>query len=328
MKLLFMLKSAFKFIAKSIGRVLGRFIVRIPSLMPVFNTAYEYAPYWLRDLFIKTVAGTPRYMPQPKQDFIWNIHLSNDVDLKVPVDAKDIKTWQFAISYQWHDIGLKMIEEFLNENISLDRVFLDIGANLGLRSLYSLSMDRKTVLFEPNISLRHFTEQLFAANKLSNFTIENFCLGTQDDETVRLYISKSSYLSSVLEQNAIQDTIIDLRDVPIIKLDTYVDKNLPKQNIGLIKIDVEGFEKEVLLGAKTCLEEHRPAVMIEVQPSNSDFVFEFFNSLNYEGYGIENRVKKPLTKLDKDNTFVKGLNNYLYCYDKNLLKMLHNNLLR
>ena len=322
-----MFKSVFKSIAQSIGGVVGKVIVKLPFLMPIFNTTYEYAPHWLRDIFIKTVAGTPIYMPQPEQDFIWNIHLSNNVDLKVPVDANDIKTWQFAISYQWHDIGLKMIEEFLNEHISIEQVFLDIGANLGLRSLYSLSMERKTILFEPNISLRHFTEQLFSDNKFSNFTIENICLGTQDNETVKLYISKSSYLSSVLEQNARQDTIVESRDVPITKLDTYVSKNLPQQNIGLIKIDVEGFEKEVLLGAKTCLEKYRPAVMIEVQPSNSDFIFEFFKSLNYEGYGIENRVNRPLIKLDKNHTFVKGLNNYLYCYDKNLLAMLHNKLL-
>lgn len=314
-----MFKSLLKFVAQPIGLVLGQIIFRIPPLIPIFNTTYEYSPHFLRYFFI--------CISQPKQDFIWNLYLSNDITLQIPVNSKDIKSWQFALSYQWHDIGLKITEEFLNKNISIEKTFLDIGANLGLRSLYSLSMGRKTILFEPNISLRPFTEQIFLKNKFSNFKIENLCLGNEDDQTVKIYISQSSYLSSVLEQYAEKDTVVASRDVPISKIDTYVTKQLPKQEIGLMKIDVEGFEKEVLLGAKGCLEQHRPAVMIEVQSSNSDFVFNFFNSLDYEGYGIKNRVKKPLIKLEKNNNFVEGVNNYLYCYDKNLLERIENNML-
>ena len=133
-----MLKSKVKSLIKYLGKAFGNLVIKNPFLLPILNICYEFAPHWLRNIFIKIAGGTPRYVSQPKHDFIWKIYLSNNVQFKVPVDSRDIKTWQFAISYKWHDIGLKTIEEFLNNKIPLEKVFLDIGANLSLRSLYSL----------------------------------------------------------------------------------------------------------------------------------------------------------------------------------------------
>ena len=61
----------------------------------------------------------------------------------------------------------------------------------------------------------------------------------------------------------------------------------------LIKIDVEGFEYEVLNGARSLLKSVRPIVMVEVQ-SHQIEIFRLFSELNYVlSRANGQRVEKP-----------------------------------
>ena len=69
--------------------------------------------------------------------------------------------------------------------------------------------------------------------------------------------------------------------VPIIKLDTFLSSyNLIPD---FIKVDVEGFEWEVVQGMVDTIKNHRPNLMIEIQ-SNSDKILEFFFQNSYRIY--------------------------------------------
>lgn len=70
-------------------------------------------------------------------------------------------------------------------------------------------------------------------------------------------------------------------DVEVITLDSYC----AAENVrpALVKIDVEGFEHEVLLGAKEVLATHRPIVMVEVQ-RHAEAIFDLLRGLGYDLY--------------------------------------------
>lgn len=55
--------------------------------------------------------------------------------------------------------------------------------------------------------------------------------------------------------------------VKIVSLDTFLAKKYLK-SIDLIKIDVEGYEYEVLKGAKKTIFEYRPVLFIEIDDNN------------------------------------------------------------
>ena len=55
--------------------------------------------------------------------------------------------------------------------------------------------------------------------------------------------------------------------------------NFPK--IDFIKIDVEGWEKQVLLGARKTIDKYRPKMYIEIWDKNYDTINELMNSWGY-----------------------------------------------
>jgi hypothetical protein len=67
-----------------------------------------------------------------------------------------------------------------------------------------------------------------------------------------------------------------------------IDSISQSKNLSIIKIDVQGFEKEVLLGAKETIMRNRPLIYIEVEPDQleyygetEDSIFNLLKEYNY-----------------------------------------------
>lgn len=95
-----------------------------------------------------------------------------------------------------------------------------------------------------------------------------------------------------------------LEEVQCIKIDTYCQKNNISQ-IDLLKVDVEGAEHQVLLGAKEMLAAHRiKCIVFECGETTTDMgndVFEIGRYLSSFGYKIENIiVSEPLFPIEKN----------------------------
>jgi FkbM family methyltransferase len=83
-----------------------------------------------------------------------------------------------------------------------------------------------------------------------------------------------------IEKNAKLSTV----KVPVIKLDDYLQAN--EMQPDFIKIDVEGFEYNVILGAKATIENHKPNFMIEIQKDENEII-SYFLSIDYNIYNDE-----------------------------------------
>lgn len=61
---------------------------------------------------------------------------------------------------------------------------------------------------------------------------------------------------------------------------TTLDSSLKERPVDFIKIDVEGFERSVLLGAQETIDRCKPILMVEVQADEVD-IFNFFNDRDW-----------------------------------------------
>lgn len=286
----------------------------------IFNYIYEKSLHSFQEAFVRLAI-------QPDFNFTWTIYLTNKRKICVNVCKDYPQSFQFALSYKWHEPGLRKIEFLLNNFYDREYLYLDIGANHSLRSICSLSINRPTILFEPNFHLNDFLIKFFNSNSFTNYNIENLCLsdkyGSQE-----FYISSSSYLSSLDYDNASDDEFpgsLKVITVNLISLDEYFKNTLITKIPKIIKIDVEGHEYQVIKGSRAIIEKYSPTMIIEIF-SDSKYRFElleFFFMLNYKCFKICNRGKNILTEVCSFNYLNSCSDaNYLMTKDLDALKGL------
>lgn len=152
-------------------------------------------------------------------------------------------------------------------------LLIDIGANTGSFALLPVLSDKiKVVAFEPNIAVADVLRANVALNKIDN-NVTILPIGISDRNTVlKLHIPSTSstglatFGSNVLRFNAEAGSTLAAIVTPLDEiLPTVVDKD---KKVDLIKIDTEGWEYYVLLGAKQTLRDNQPHLLIEYVPVN------------------------------------------------------------
>jgi len=164
---------------------------------------------------------------------------------------------------------------FFTNKLAIDDepVILDVGANIGLHTIKWLkSIPKATAFaFEPSPETRDFFEK----SGYETF----FCC---DDNAY----------------SSLKDTqrkkVISSLQVPVTTIDEFVEA-YSLYKISLIKIDVEGFEREVILGAINTLKTLKPDLFVEIyggRNSNSDpeGTVRLICSLGYQAYVLINGV--------------------------------------
>jgi FkbM family methyltransferase len=300
-----------KMLFNDLSKSLFSFLFLNKLTIGVFNYVFENSPGFLLEAFV-------RLSKQPDFDFIWKILLSGKKKIFVRVQKNNPQSFQFALSYKWHDRGLRKLETILNDRLDKNSIYIDIGANLGLRSVYSLSQGRKTILFEPNPKLRKFTESLFNDNNFKNFVIENVCISNNAGSS-RFYISPSSYLSSLELEHATSDQTegnVEEINVDKVTLDEYLKTNAATESPSIIKIDVEGHEYEVIEGALLTIYKHRPFLLIEVlrESPKSELLFKKLHEISYNCYAILKTSSLTLVRINDPDQFKVdySTDNYLF----------------
>lgn len=140
-------------------------------------------------------------------------------------------------------------------------VVFDIGANEGqfAREIRECGYTGDIVSFEPLSSARK--KLLTFASVDPNWEVhDQSAIGDQDGE-IEIHIAGNSVSSSVLPMleshlsAAIGSAYIDSERVPISRLDLVANRYLTPESKLLIKIDTQGFEWQVLDGARETLQQ-------------------------------------------------------------------------
>ena len=192
---------------------------------------------------------------------------------------------------------------------------LDIGSNKGqfILLIEKLFMENKNIYsFEPIKEILEDQKKFFANKK--NILFFNFALGEKSSQKI-LNITKRRDSSSFLEINNIiknNDHLVEeKREIEIKSLDVLM-KNKDCTKPILVKIDVQGYELEVLKGSKSFLKEVK-YIIIEVSDDEiytkqalAHNIIEYLNNMNFKILKETKAYKIPGTTLkQKDILFIK-----------------------
>lgn len=137
-------------------------------------------------------------------------------------------------------------------------LFLDVGANTGQTGLglRAAGWRGRIVSFEPLTDC--FLELKNAANADGNWRAFNYAVGASDGKT-QIGVSKNRVSSSIRKPSDLLLAIYEpityetTAEVELVKLDTVFDECFHTADVVHLKIDTQGYEREVINGALTCL---------------------------------------------------------------------------
>ena len=133
--------------------------------------------------------------------------------------------------------------------ITKEKLILDVGANCGLFTVPCSLNGFDVIAFEPVKSNIELLKMGFSKNKCEGITLCEFALSNFNGER-DIYIpnctDNSSFNSEVAVSN-LSNKEFKPETVRCVKFDDWYKDNITKK-VGLIKMDVQGFEYEVLEG--------------------------------------------------------------------------------
>ena len=163
----------------------------------------------------------------------------------------------------------------LPDYITPDRLTIDVGGNSGYQT-YFHAQHNNVVTYEPVPELFEVLQSNLKG--MDNVTLINKAV-TNNNKDVNLFVDVNR-LSMTSQAPLVESETIT---VPGVALD-----NENHTNVGFIKVDVEGYELDVLEGATKLIERDRPTMMVEVyQPwcekigFSSETIFDFFVDRDY-----------------------------------------------
>ena len=180
-----------------------------------------------------------------------------------------------------------------------DRVSLDIGASIGEFTIAMLASSDSVIAFEPRPAQARELVSMFDAVGAA-VRVEAVALSDQPGVTAMRVVESDPGRSTIDDSNQLTDAdggAVHTVDVPVRRLD-----DLALDNVGLVKIDVEGHELAVLRGAVDTLRRNRPAVVVEAEerhhPDAVAAITELLSGLGYAGYFDVEGVRRAVEEFD------------------------------
>jgi len=169
---------------------------------------------------------------------------------------------------------VSILQKLVGEDAIRDKTFVDVGANIGTSVIYALTAHdfARGVAIEPepknfeNLELNSFLNDLDERMQCLNFAVSD-APGTVDFVVVEKS-GKHAVLSSRQNVNEVKGE--QVIQVEAVSLDSLVEEgSLDPDQVGLLWVDAQAHEAEILTGAKT-LRERKVPVVIEWDPIHLD----------------------------------------------------------
>ena len=203
-------------------------------------------------------------------------------------------------------------EKFLIDIDLINKVVYDIGSYIGIYALFfsrAVGEHGKVFTFEPNP--KNYDELVFnlQLNRISNVETKNIGLGQKEEKTdlvINPVFPARGKISRELNTGKSSSSRRKIIKIQVNSFDDILQKeSLP--NPDFIKIDVEGFELEVLRGMKNTLAGYYPELYIEIHGVLSKEMIQFLYS---HGYTIDH-IESGTYKIKLNGSEIKG--GHIYC---------------
>ena len=201
--------------------------------------------------------------------------------------------------------GLDILRIF-EKHVHPGDTVLDIGAHIGFFALHlgnAVGRCGHVYAFEPDPRPVEYLKASLAASEMDWVQISPIAIAAKEG-TIPFFLSPVLGWSTGVKVTHL--TGLRKIIVPTIPLDLMVERGEIPDKIRLIKIDVEGFEMEVLRGLRKTLETAQPILIVEINPgmlayqeSSPAELFRFLTSL---GYRILTTHLCPLSRVATQET--------------------------
>ena len=280
---------------------IGRLISFSNVLVKLWDLGYEIRTDVTLRKIIKTLTPNPN---KEESNLLWALRVSTEYitrfgsfndNYSVVTDVNGVN-WAIrktsVVSYQSDLLFGPLIRyyqepeenKWLLKALQKGSIFVDVGANVGGHSIRACKLGAKVIAVEPINENCNVLRLNFELNQLSNFHILNIAAGNRE-EVRPIYLGTSPTGSSLTQSKEKEGK----RIVEVKPLDLVIPKLIGTQWVDLLKVDVEGFEIEVLKGAANLLKRTR-YIIVEVIPITDSKISEIVNLLKPLGFEIIDKV--------------------------------------
>jgi len=236
----------------------------------------------------------------------WDSHFeSKDKFTGKLSESLQINFYKDSILSQLIDKGFENDEiTFLCKYLKQGDIFLDIGSNIGLFSLYAAEIvteKGKIHAFEPTPDTYSRLKENIELNGFQNIITTNNIGLSSSKGALKLNVSSDGHdaWNTFAQQSEMK--FENNIEIPVERLDDYLlEKKLSPDKIAFVKMDVEGWEMEVVKGANNLLiDKNAPVFMVEFTESNLFAagsncyeLYDIFTSYGYKWYtyNVENNL--------------------------------------
>lgn len=238
----------------------------------------------------------PNHYQYPKK----TIRTVNRHGINYTLDLSDVVDWYVYFGFQ------EVSRETLLNLMDIGQTIIDIGANIGNVTLESAKIVGPTGeihSFEPDPENYKRLEVNLKMNRFSNISSNKLGLGNKAGVFRIVNVSPGNQgMNRIINKNL---SNFNSRQIQVTTLDEYVfEKKL--NNIDLIKIDVEGFEYNVLKGGVKVIDAFHPTFFIELDDNNlieqDSSAKDLIKLLEDFGYEITHSESKR--KIDSESKFI------------------------
>ncbi len=227
--------------------------------------------------------GTERFLR-----LIWDPDMAKGFDTIIPYDKTLKININISFFIEWFIFFKGFYEKSLVETVKKfflkDGVFVDVGANIGCVSLIAAKTAKQVIAIEPIPWIAERLQNNFNLNNLTNIKIVQ-CVASDKKGRASFYCPSGDKIhggmGSLYKDHSRGEKIeVETKTLDEILGDTKVD---------FIKIDTEGHDKNVIMGAKEIIKKNKPFIVYEYAEDSEGFseisqkeVSSFLRELGYE----------------------------------------------
>lgn len=171
---------------------------------------------------------------------------------------------------------------------------IDVGANAGVFSYYLRKYSARVFAMEPNPKWAKFIRAALPD--------VNVIAAAASDHTGEVHLRipleiDTEGMATVEAANPLQGVPSRSLTIPTVTLDS-----LNLNDVGFIKIDVEGHELSVLQGAASTIDRNHPNILVEAEerhrPNGVRSVADFLLARSYKGFFLSEGIATPIERFD------------------------------
>lgn len=204
-------------------------------------------------------------------------------------------------------IALQKYEEYesmlIQRKVNKNSVAVDVGANIGYYTLLLAKVCKKVYAFEPDKTCFEILLKNIKENKLENVVAVNMAVSDKV-EAVGFIHNEENFGDHKIQTPQSSGQLPLTGEPNTISTDSLDNILKNEKQIDLIKIDTQGWEPKVIMGAKKIIKKYKPILFLEYSPQS-------YQENNLDGKGMINFLKQIYKN-------IWSIDYWFYCYKKGI----------